>query len=440
MNSIPWSISPDSRALRYAVAVIGVVLIGLCLSEGGDFVSEDNEMLLYLGALVFSALYLGRGPTLAATVTSLFILNVGHIHPGFRIGFHKFQYVISFAIFLVVSDQIARLADKVRREAWHSQELYLFTQESAKLNSPQRLLELLCQHARRYCGLELFASLAPIKGAPLQTPRGIYGWVTPAVRGNLLLDSLQAQTALSLERIVQSDRSRQAEILEATQKLQSTLINSISHDLQTPISSIRGSVDTLKTCSLPDQDRQVLLDLASDQIARLQKLVQNILNLSKIEAGGLTLCLRWISVEEMVTGVVEGFPAPAQARIRWHVAEEIPEVQADFALLSQLLSNLLDNALKFSQGPVTVEVGAGRDSVRLSVSDQGFGVAPAEREKIFERFYRGQTPRQIPGTGLGLNICLGIAELHHASLRVEALDPGSRFVLEMPRKQEAKHV
>ncbi|MBN9420074.1 hypothetical protein ABS71_11615 [bacterium SCN 62-11] len=440
MNSIPWSISPSTRGWRYAIAVSTVVLVGLFLAQGADLVSEDNEMLLYLGTLVFAALYLGRGPTRAATVTSLFILNVGHIHPGFRIGFHKFQYVISFGIFLVLSEQIARLADNVRREAWQSEELYLFTQECARLTSPQKVLELLCQHARRYCGLELFASLAQIKGAPLQTPRGIYGWVTPAVQGNLLLDSLQAQTALALERIVQSERSRQASVLEATQKLQSTLINSISHDLQTPISSIRGSVDTLKTCELPDQDRQVLLDLASDQIARLQKLVQNILNLSKIEAGGLILCLRWISVEEMVAGVVEGFPAPARARIRWQVAEEIPEVQADFSLLSQLLSNLLDNALKFSQGPVAVEVSAGLNSVRLSVSDQGFGVAPTEREKIFERFYRGQTPRHVPGTGLGLNICLGIAELHHATLRVEALEPGSRFVLEMPRKQEVTHV
>ncbi|MBX3171572.1 MAG: DUF4118 domain-containing protein [Candidatus Eremiobacteraeota bacterium] len=440
MNSLPWSISPDNRAWRYAVAVLGVGLMGLCLAQGGDVVSEDNEMLLYLAGLVFSALYLGRGPTRAATITTLFILNVGHIHPGFRIGFHKFQYVISFAIFLVLSDQIARLADNVRREAWQSQELYFFTQECAKLTSPQRVLELLCQHARRSCGLELSASLAILKGTPLQTPRGIYGWVTPAIRGNLLLDSLQAQTALALERIVQSERSRQASILEATQKLQSTLINSISHDLQTPLSSIRGSVDTLKTCALPDQDRQVLLDLASGQIGRLQKLVQNILNLSKIEAGGLTLCLRWISVEEMVAGVVEGFPQAAQARIRWQVAEEIPEVQADFSLLSQLLSNLLDNALKFSQGPVGVEVTARNGKVFLSVSDQGCGVEPADREKIFERFYRGQTPRHVPGTGLGLNICRGIAELHHASLRVEALEPGSRFVLEIPRKQEVVDV
>lgn len=440
MKSIPWSISPHSRGWRYALAVVGVGLVGLCLSKGGDFVSEDNEMLLYLGVLVFSALYLGRGPTLAATVTSLFILNVGHIHPGFRIGFHKFQYVISFAIFLVLSDQIARLADSVRREAWQSQELYFFTQECAKLTSPQKVLELLCQHARRYCGLELFASLATLKGAPLQTPRGIYGWVTPVVKGNLLLDSLQAQTALALERIVQSERSRQASVLEATQKLQSTLINSISHDLQTPLSSIRGSVDTLKTCDLPDQDRQVLLDLASGQIGRLQKLVQNILNLSKIEAGGLILCLRWISVEEMVAGVVEALPQAVQARVRWQVAEEIPEVQADFSLLSQLLSNLLDNALKFSQGPVEVKVTALQNKVCLCVSDQGCGVEPEEREKIFERFYRGRTPRQVPGTGLGLNICLGITELHRASLRVEALEPGSRFVLEIPRKQEVVDV
>ena len=433
MKSLPWSISTESRTLRYALAVVIVILIGLFLAEGGDFVSEDNEMLLYLGVLVFSALYLGRGPTRAATVTSLFILNVGHIHPGFRIGFHKFQYVISFAIFLVLSDQIARLADNVRREAWQAQELYFFTQECAKLTRPQRVLELLRQHAQRFCGLDLQASLEPLPGAPLRTPRGTYGWVTPAVQGNLLLDSLQAQTALALERIVQSEQARQASVLEATQKLQSTLINSISHDLQTPLSSIRGSVDTLKSCDLPGQDRQLLIELASDQIRRLQKLVQNILNLSKIEAGGLILCLRWISVEELVVGVVQGFPLPAQARIQWRVAEEIPEVQADFALLSQLLSNLLDNALKFSQGPVQLEVSAAADSICLSVSDQGCGIDQDEHDKIFDRFYRGRTPRHVPGTGLGLNICRGIAELHRANLQVESLEPGSCFRLNLPR-------
>lgn len=437
MNSLPWSIAVESRPVRYALAVLLVLGTGLCLALAGEFVSEDNDMLLYLVVLVFSALYLGRGPTRAATVTSLFVLNVGQVHPGFRAGFSKFQYVLSFAIFLVVSDQIARLADNVRRQAWRAQQLYFFTQECAKLSQPQAVIDLFREHARRYCGVELTVQLDEGGGTPLRTPRGIYGWVSPAVQGDLLFDSLQAQTALALERIAQGEISRQASILEATQKLQSTLINSISHDLQTPLSSIRGSVDTLKSCDLPESDRQVLLELASDQIQRLQKLVVNILNLSKIEGGGLTLSLRWVSMEELIRGVVEALPHSAQARIQWWVDEDVPELQADFALMSQLLSNLFDNALKFSKGPVEVRVESS-PVLRLMVVDNGFGVDPSERTKIFDRFYRGQTLRYVPGSGLGLNICRSIAELHQGCIWVESVETGgSRFTVELPWKQQA---
>ena len=98
--SIPWSIAVRTAPWRYLLAILTVILVSFSLAQIGELISEDNEMLLYLSCLIFCALYFGRGPSRAAAVTSLFILNVEHIHPGFRIGFHKFQYALSFAIFL----------------------------------------------------------------------------------------------------------------------------------------------------------------------------------------------------------------------------------------------------------------------------------------------------------------------------------------------------
>lgn len=414
MVPIPWSLSPRSAALRYFLAVLTVLLIAWPLYEAGDRISDDNEMLLYLGSGIFGALYLGRGPARLASLLCVFILHAARIHPGFQPGAQGLQYFISFAFFLLVTDQIARLADKGRMQAWQSQKreqagqiLHQFSRECSLLGQPAQLEALL-------------AARLP------QEPE--------------LAQGLREQCELAKERLLHQERQRQAEVLQATQKLQSALILSLSHDLQTPVSSIMGSIDTLRLSDhrLAPEDREALLQLASEQALRLKKLIQNILNLSKLEGGALSLNWSWISLNELLGGVADGLPGPSRQRVRLTCADESPELKGDFTLLSQVLANLLDNALKFSPADRSVSLAAWTEegTACICVEDRGFGVVAADAERIFDKFYRGATPVSIPGSGLGLNICRGLVELHKGTITYEpGKGGGSRFIPRLPLHQ-----
>lgn len=412
----PWSLSPVSSPLRYTLATLTVLLIGAPLYVAGDLVSDNNEMLLYLGSGIVGALYFGRGPARLASLLCLFVLHSASIHPGFRIVTRGFQYMISFAFFLLATDQIARFADQARREAWQARRreraeeiLRHFAEQCTAQESSEHLDDLLEESAR-----------------PYRQPDSL---------AQQVVRTMEEQCALAKERLQHRERLRQDEILRATQKLQTTLINSISHDLQTPLSTISGTVDTLRLSvdKLSGVDRQELLQLASEQISRLEKLVKNILNLSKMEAGGLRLSSGWVPIGELLQVVRSRFPKESAARIQLLLHEDFPEVQGDFTLLSQVFANLLDNALKFSQGPVTVDGQLDGQTVCVSVRDDGVGVRPDEVELIFEKFYRGSTPMAVPGSGLGLNICRGVVELHHGQLRYQPESTGgSRFTVVLP--------
>ena len=413
---IPWSLDKASAGQRYVLATLTVLAIGSPLYVAGDLVSDDNEMLLYLGSGILGALYYGRGPARLASLLCLFVLHVARIHPGFRVVVQGFQYFISFAFFLLATDQIARFADQARREAWQARRrekaeeiLRHFAEQCTVPESAQQLDELLEKAAAPYRGGDALATQ--------------------------VAETMAEQCALAKERLQHRERLRQDEVLRATQKLQTTLINSISHDLQTPLSTIAGTVDTLRLSvdKLSGADRQELLQLASEQIIRLEKLVKNILNLSKMEAGGLRLTRGWVNMGELLSVVSGRFPKEAAQRIQLLLTEDFPEVKGDFTLLSQVFANLIDNALKFSQGSIAIEGGQGEGTVRVSVRDSGVGVEPSEVGMIFEKFFRGTTPLAVPGSGLGLNICRGVVELHQGELSFQA-EPagGSRFTVALP--------
>ncbi|MBN9419370.1 hypothetical protein ABS71_22385 [bacterium SCN 62-11] len=413
---IPWSLNRASSGQRYLLASLTVLLIGGPLYVAGNLVSDDNEMLLYLGSGIVGALYFGRGPARLASLLCLFVLHAAHIHPGFRVVTQGFQYFISFAFFLLATDQIARFADQARREAWQARRreraeeiLRHFAEQCTAQETPELLHQLLERSAHPYR--------------------------QPDALAQQVVRTMEEQCALALERLQHRERLRQDELLRATQKLQSTLINSISHDLQTPLSTISGTVDTLRLSvdKLSGEDRQELLQLASEQIIRLEKLVKNILNLSKMEAGGLRLNHGWVNFAELLSVVKGRFPKDAAERIQLQLPEDFPEVKGDFTLLSQVFANLIDNALKFSQGPIRIDGALQQEMARVTVLDGGVGVQPQEAELIFEKFYRGTTPMAVPGSGLGLNICRGVIELHHGQLGYEpAPGGGSRFSVALP--------
>ena len=274
---------------------------------------------------------------------------------------------------------------------------------------------------------------------PLVTARGVIGTVRLASRPGslpqvsavesdeaprLLFQSFCNQVALALEQVVISEQARQAQIQAETERLQSALLNSISHDLQTPLASISGSLQLLTNREkLPDEEtQQTLLSLAADQTQRLRRLVTNLLQITRLEGGGLRLNLQVMDADEVLDLILNQSPQAWKDRVVIHPPSEYLEFSVDGVLLLSVLLNLLENAAKYSSSEQPIEIEAVRgagESVHFRVLDRGSGVPADFKERIFERFFRMENHVRAVGSGLGLYISKGIIEAHRGRLWVE---------------------
>jgi two-component system sensor histidine kinase KdpD len=228
--------------------------------------------------------------------------------------------------------------------------------------------------------------------------------------------------------------------LEENEKLRTTLLASLSHDLRTPLATITGAVTTLRKFgdAMPAEQRSDLLASIEEEAARLTRFIANLLDMSRIEAGALRPKSDFVDVAEIVRAAVEraGKAFPGQV-FSTSLARDLPFMRGDANLLEQVLFNLLDNAQKYGGGG-RVSVHARRDgaTVLLSVTDEGPGVKPADLERIFEKFYRGgRADGRKAGTGLGLSISRGLIEAMGGRIWAEspaARRRGTRVVIAMP--------
>jgi two-component system sensor histidine kinase KdpD len=248
-----------------------------------------------------------------------------------------------------------------------------------------------------------------------------------------LLEAFASQAALALEATYLADEARQAALLRETEKLQTALLNSISHDLRTPLVSITGALSSLdeNPTTLDAAAQRDLIETALGEAKRLNRLVGNLLDMTRLEAGALKLAKEPAEVQDLV-GV-----ALAQVEDRLNQREVIvdlpaalPLVEVDFVLMVQVLVNLLDNAVKYSPADTPIEEHARRDggSVEVQVADRGMGIPQEALTRVFDKFYRVQRPNGIGGTGLGLSICRGIVEAHGGSIRAEAHPQGGAIL------------
>jgi two-component system sensor histidine kinase KdpD len=261
-------------------------------------------------------------------------------------------------------------------------------------------------------------SASPTDGAG---PRDPGSYLSPEQRR--LLEAFASQAALAIERAQLAEQARQAELSVATEELQRALLNSISHDLRTPLVSITGTLTSLEEeDTLLDQDaRRSLITVAREEAERLNRLVGNLLEMTRIEAGALQPAQEPCDVQEVVSAALDRLGDRLEGR---PVTVEVPTVLVpmDFVLMAEVLANLLDNALKYSEPgtPISVEAHVAAESsgvngsgvLELTVADRGEGVPPEDLERIFDKFYRVHRPESVGGTGLGLAICKAIIEAH----------------------------
>jgi two-component system sensor histidine kinase KdpD len=294
---------------------------------------------------------------------------------------------------------------------------------------------------------------AALRYLPLKTARGTLGVVGVHRSGQgepempdrrRLLEAFVSQAALAIERVELADRARQVEMLSATEKLQTALLNSVSHELRTPLASITGVLSSLRERRRGETGQAVLdtatqadlLDTAWDEAQRLNRLVGNLLDMSRLQAGALRIRAEPCDPQDVVGASLAQLGDALRDRpVTVDVPPGFPLISGDFVLLVRVLVNLLDNAVKYSPPGSPVEVAASLDGswAVLSVADRGAGIPPQDLGRVFDMFQRLREDDGAVGTGLGLSISRGIVEAHGGRIRAENRPGGGTIIaLELP--------
>ena len=277
---------------------------------------------------------------------------------------------------------------------------------------------------------------------PMRTAKGVHGvlGVRPDATDRALppeqrrlLEAFAGLAALAVSRIQLAEQARDAQLLAQSEHLRIALFNSLSHDLRTPLASIIGSVSGL----LEDEKvysetaRRDLLQAVLQEARRMHRFLNNLLDMARLESGMLKLNKEWCDIQDIIGVAVSRMGDPLTARpVKIDVEPGLPLVKADYVLIEQVLINCLDNALKYSEPGSRIRISARRrgDRLEMAVADRGIQIPPEDLDRIFDKFYRLHSPRQVSGTGLGLAICKGIIEAHGGTIEA-ANDPAGGVVI-----------
>jgi len=428
---------------RYAGAVVVIAAVtGLAALMAPRFELANLVMLYLLGVLIVATRF-GRGASLLASVLSVAAFDFFFVPPRFTFAVSDTQYLVTFAVMLIVAFVISDLATRIRAQADSAREreqrtsaLYAMSRDLGRARSSVEIVGAAGRHVAEVFATEV-AFLLPVAGGgltlqtctagtfdPDASDRAVARWVfehrqpaglgtgtLPGARGLYLplvasrgalgvlgvrpadvhafdapdqlhqLETFANQTALALERARLADEAQQAELHMETERLRNSLLSSVSHDLRTPLAAITGAASTLLTDGTPVDEgvRRELLESVKDEAERLNQLVQNLLEMTRLESGALKPRREWHPMEEVVGSALRRCQrALAGRRLDVRVPPDLPLVEMDDVLMEQVLINLLDNASKYTpQGsPIAVVATGDPERVTVEVADRGPGLPP----------------------------------------------------------------
>jgi len=255
-----------------------------------------------------------------------------------------------------------------------------------------------------------------------------------------LLDTFAAQIALALERVHFVEVAQEAEIGMSSERLRNSLLASISHDLRTPLAVIAGAAGSLVEQELTAEARRELIATIHDQALSMSELTANVLDMARFETGAVQLNRQWHPFEEVVGAVLDRLHMRLEGRrVDVDLSKSPPLVWLDTVLIGQVLTNLLDNAVKYTpaRSPIELSAAVVPDGVEVAVSDHGVGLLPGQEQRVFDKFYRAHPEGSTGGAGLGLAICRAIVEAHRGHIRADnRAEGGVRFSFVLPQPSQ----
>ncbi|WP_267883670.1 ATP-binding protein [Streptomyces bikiniensis] len=426
---------PLSR--RVAGPVAGVVLpalLTLLLDRFRGSVDLTSEALLFLLTVVGVACIGGIGSALVAAVTASLLLNYWFVPPGGAFSFEDPDSVLALVVFVVVAGSVAAVVDRSlrlsRRAASATAEAETLSALAGSVVRGEHTVPDLLARTR-----ETFAAhAAELTDHPVDDPAAsqvavgdgsflvLRGRTLPAA-DRRVLNAFAAHLMAAVERARLAEAAAEAETAKSADRMRTALLAAVSHDLRTPLAAGWAAVASLRSpdVGFTQEEQEELLATADESMARLSRLVDNLLDMSRLQAGALTLNLRPTTWEEVVPAALDGLPDDAGRRVALRGLEEAPLVLADPPLLERVVANLVANAVRHSPPGHLVLLGASTlaGRVELRVVDRGPGLPPADLERVFEPFQRLGDTDNTTGVGLGLALARGLTEAMGGTLTPE---------------------
>ncbi|MCV2423056.1 DUF4118 domain-containing protein [Paucibacter sp. DJ2R-2] len=485
---------------RYGLAALACAATALLSWPLQLAFDQSNIVMLFLLTVVGVALRLGRGPAVLASFVSVGLFDFFFVQPRLSFAVSDVQYLLTFAVMLAVGLIIGQLTAGLRYQAQLSTErearsrsLFELTSDLAGALQTEAVLQVaetalaeeVHGEALLYV-LDLKDALRPsprqdslaageqpdagtarwaldhgqaaglstdtLAGSawfylPLQAPmrtRGVLA-LKPKSSRSLMLPELRAQLETyariigqALERVHYVEVAQEALVHIEGERLRNSLLSALSHDLRTPLAGLYGLAQTLdRTPELPPQARELSAAL-QQQAQRISAMVNNLLDMARLQSGAVRLNRQWQPIEEVVGTALQSLqPALSSHQLQLQIPPGLPLLHLDAALMERVLGNLLENALKYTPSGSTLSISAelapAAGQLKLRVSDNGPGLPPGREEQLFAKFSRGERESSTPGVGLGLAICRAIVQAHGGEIHAENRpEGGACFVISLP--------
>ncbi len=483
-----------SGIMQYVFTTLAVVFCSFICFHFAAYLGYQSVSFILLFVVSFLATFMGIGPILLGCSLSAFIWNFFFIPPRFTLHIDKTEDVMMLGMFFIIALVNGVLTSRVRRQERLTRDreektaaLYQLTKELEAAESTDKLLETAIKNIKKHFGLDAVfilhdnaGRLSEFSGRHGETritdsEMSVAQWVFrhsrkagkftdtlpsnrftfyplsgSSIRPGVLAvelgshfhddksqfwDAFINQISNSIERRLLNELARKARFLDESDKLYKTLFNSISHELRIPVAAIMGSSDSLLSSEHTAEIRNELYKEIYKASVRLNRLIENLLNMSRLESGRITPRRDWFDIHDLVNKVCENLQEELKSfKLHVVIPDDMPLVKIDFGLLEEALYNLVHNATQYSSPGTRIRIKSFYDNGKLiiQIMDRGPGFSPNEIQFIFNKFYRveGSKPG---GTGLGLSIAKGFVEAQNGTISVEnRQNGGARFIIEIP--------
>lgn len=485
------------KYLRKYLVTLPVILVAVLVAHlMQPYFDRTNVVMVYMLAVVVVAFRLGGGPATLACLLSVFLFDFINVPPYFSLGEEVYEYVFTLIVMLITAGIISTLAGRLRQKVEESKDresrtasLYALSAELAGMQSDKDIIQSSITHLAQAFHADVkvlhaedwmhYTATANEGNSPVaevdflsssgklhihEADHRVYGSSPLIIEGDIrfvvlletttrwlgsleqreYLSAMLGQCVQAMERAILMERVHEKEIVIQKELLRNSILNTVSHDLRTPLASIIGASSSLMAEgeSFSEKSREQLRSVIFEEANHMMHMVENILDMAKLQGGDVRISREWEAIEEIVGSAVATIRRRVSSTdIILDVPQDLPFLRCDSVLIERVIINLLENAVKYSPSDASIKLSAQvKDQMmHVMIADEGEGIPAEQRSNVFDPFYRLRP--SVAGSGLGLTICRSIVGVHGGAIWIEpSFGVGTTVCFTLPLPLEVPEV